>query len=50
MHFATFHLTDEAIDAPLQALDTARGAHGVAAQDFRVPRFGERLRFTRPPG
>jgi L-ascorbate metabolism protein UlaG (beta-lactamase superfamily) len=46
MHFATFHLTDEAIDAPVQALDVALRAHGVSPQAFRVPRFGEPLRFA----
>jgi L-ascorbate metabolism protein UlaG (beta-lactamase superfamily) len=45
MHFATFHLTDEAIDAPVEALDIARRVHGVSPHDFLVPRFGEPLRF-----
>jgi L-ascorbate metabolism protein UlaG (beta-lactamase superfamily) len=46
MHFATFQLTDEAIDAPLAALAAARAAHGVADDRFRVPGFGETLRFA----
>jgi L-ascorbate metabolism protein UlaG (beta-lactamase superfamily) len=41
MHFATFHLTDEAIDEPVRALGVALGERGVAADAFRVPRFGE---------
>jgi L-ascorbate metabolism protein UlaG (beta-lactamase superfamily) len=43
MHFGTFHLTDEAIDAPLRALEQSRQAHGVAADAFRVPGCGETL-------
>src|SRR5581483_6736235 len=34
MHFGTFPLTDEAIDAPLLALAEARALHGVAAAEF----------------
>jgi L-ascorbate metabolism protein UlaG (beta-lactamase superfamily) len=41
MHFGTFQLTDEAIDAPLEALVDARTAHGVAAADFAVLDTGE---------
>jgi L-ascorbate metabolism protein UlaG (beta-lactamase superfamily) len=41
MHFGTFQLTDEAIDAPLIALDAARQAHGVARADFDTHGFGE---------
>ena len=47
MHFATFHLTDEAIDAPVAALDEALRTHGVAPHAFRVPGFGEPMRFGR---
>ena len=39
MHFGTFQLTDEAIDAPLHALDAACRASGVDA--FDVLGFGE---------
>jgi L-ascorbate metabolism protein UlaG (beta-lactamase superfamily) len=39
MHFGTFQLTDEAIDAPLLALDAARRALGVEA--FGTLGFGE---------
>jgi L-ascorbate metabolism protein UlaG (beta-lactamase superfamily) len=38
MHFATFKLTQEAIDEPVQRLLAARGQ-----QDFRVPGFGESI-------
>jgi L-ascorbate metabolism protein UlaG (beta-lactamase superfamily) len=47
MHFATFQLTDEAIDAPVAALAVARSALGVAAEAFRVPEFGETLIWRR---
>ena len=43
MHFGTFPLADEAIDAPPQALALARHRHGVAAEAFRVPGFGETI-------
>jgi L-ascorbate metabolism protein UlaG (beta-lactamase superfamily) len=39
MHFGTFQLTDEAIDAPLLALETARQAAGV--DTFGTLGFGE---------
>lgn len=43
MHFGTFQLTDEAIDAPLEALaDTLREGQ-VAPDAFRVLDFGETL-------
>jgi L-ascorbate metabolism protein UlaG (beta-lactamase superfamily) len=41
MHFGTFQLTDEAIDAPLRALVAARSMHGVAADAFVTHGFGE---------
>jgi L-ascorbate metabolism protein UlaG (beta-lactamase superfamily) len=41
MHFGTFQLTDEAIDAPLLALREAREQAGVADADFDVLAFGE---------
>jgi len=41
MHFGTFQLTDEAIDAPVEALRDARVQAGVAAVDFDVLAFGE---------
>lgn len=41
MHFGTFQLTDEAIDAPLHGLAAARTAHQVAPADFAALDFGE---------
>ncbi len=41
MHFGTFQLTDEAIDAPLHALDAARRTSGLTADDFDTHGFGE---------
>jgi L-ascorbate metabolism protein UlaG (beta-lactamase superfamily) len=43
IHFGTFPLTDEAIDAPAAALAVALGQHGVAAEAFRLPAFGETI-------
>jgi L-ascorbate metabolism protein UlaG (beta-lactamase superfamily) len=40
-HFATFQLTDEAMDAPVTALEVALRAHGVSPQRFRPLRAGE---------
>jgi L-ascorbate metabolism protein UlaG (beta-lactamase superfamily) len=41
MHFGTFQLTDEAIDAPQQALFAAQKAMGVAPEAFVTQGFGE---------
>ena len=41
MHFGTFQLTDEAIDAPVSALEGARAAAGLDAAAFTVHGFGE---------
>jgi L-ascorbate metabolism protein UlaG (beta-lactamase superfamily) len=41
MHFGTFQLTDEAIDAPVLALREARAEAGVAESEFDVLAFGE---------
>jgi L-ascorbate metabolism protein UlaG (beta-lactamase superfamily) len=41
MHFGTFQLTNEAIDAPLMALAEARTRHAVAPADFAALDFGE---------
>jgi L-ascorbate metabolism protein UlaG (beta-lactamase superfamily) len=43
MHFGTFQLTDEAIDAPIDELRQSLRRHGIAKRDFRVPRFGETI-------
>jgi L-ascorbate metabolism protein UlaG (beta-lactamase superfamily) len=40
-HYGTFQLTDEAIDAPLLALDDALKAAGIAAERFRTLRPGQ---------
>jgi L-ascorbate metabolism protein UlaG (beta-lactamase superfamily) len=40
-HYGTFQLTDEAIDAPVEALKAARAAAGVAAETFRLLKPGE---------
>ncbi len=41
MHFGTFQLTGEAIDAPPRALATARRTRGVPDADFVTQGFGE---------
>jgi N-acyl-phosphatidylethanolamine-hydrolysing phospholipase D len=48
MHFGTFQLTDEAIDAPLLALAAARMVHNVAGNEFLVPGFGETRWLVQP--
>jgi L-ascorbate metabolism protein UlaG (beta-lactamase superfamily) len=40
-HFGTFQLTDEAIDAPRDALVAARAAAGIAPDRFRLMEVGE---------
>lgn len=44
MHFGTFQLTTEGIDAPVRALEEARRERGVSESRFRVPEFGESMR------
>ena len=41
MHFGTFKLTQEAIDAPVLALAQALAAAGIPEEDFVVPGFGQ---------
>jgi L-ascorbate metabolism protein UlaG (beta-lactamase superfamily) len=41
MHFGTFQLTDEAIDAPLRALAEARDAARLPEEHFTTHGFGE---------
>ena len=41
MHFGTFQLTTEGIDAPLRALDQARQARNIESPAFRTISFGE---------
>jgi L-ascorbate metabolism protein UlaG (beta-lactamase superfamily) len=45
MHFGTFQLTTEAIDAPLVALAEARRAQPIRDESFGTLEFGESLRF-----
>jgi L-ascorbate metabolism protein UlaG (beta-lactamase superfamily) len=40
-HYGTFQLTDEAIDAPVQALETARVEAGIDPERFRLLRPGQ---------
>ena len=44
MHFATFQLTAEGIDEPIEALAEARLARSVSPSQFRTLRFGESVR------
>lgn len=41
MHHATFCLTDEAIDAPVQELELAKRRHEVAGEAFTAPTIGQ---------
>ncbi|HEX4768107.1 MAG TPA: MBL fold metallo-hydrolase [Lichenihabitans sp.] len=41
VHWGTFRLTDEAIDAPLEALAVARAARGLEPGAFTAPGIGE---------
>jgi L-ascorbate metabolism protein UlaG (beta-lactamase superfamily) len=46
MHFGTFQLTTEGIDAPLRALEEARAALGIPPARFRTLDFGESARLS----
>ena len=48
MHFGTFQLTDEAMDAPLHELAAARVAKGVAGDAFVTHGFGETRSYVSP--
>ncbi len=48
MHFGTFQLTDEAIDAPRVALEESKRERGIPEHAFRALGFGETLRWHRP--
>ena len=41
LHHGVFQLTDEAVDAPLAALEAARRRHGLAPEAFAAPGAGE---------
>jgi L-ascorbate metabolism protein UlaG (beta-lactamase superfamily) len=43
MHFGTFQLTDEAIDAPIEELHQSLQRYGVKENEFLVPGFGETI-------
>ncbi len=43
IHWGTFQLTDEGIDAPLEALAEARAAAGLDPLAFQAPDFGTTL-------
>jgi len=45
MHFGTFQLTDEAIDAPVLALRRERASAGIPDREFDVLAFGETREF-----
>jgi hypothetical protein len=46
LHFCTWQLTDEAIDAPVRDLAAARRAAGIDEATFRAPEAGETVRVT----
>ncbi len=47
MHFETYRLTDEGIDEPVRWLAEARARHGVPAERFMVPEFGQPVEWRR---
>jgi N-acyl-phosphatidylethanolamine-hydrolysing phospholipase D len=47
IHWGTFSLTDEALDEPPRALETARRQRGLADDAFTVMAIGETRRFPR---
>jgi hypothetical protein len=49
MHFGTFQLTTEGIDAPMTDLAEALTVHNVPDGRFRTLEFGESLRLDRAP-
>ena len=50
IHWGTFRLCDDPIQAPLDGLPRARARHGVPAEDFVLFRLGETrvLKSVRP--
>ena len=50
IHWGTFQLTDEALEAPLRELVAARLAQGVPAEAFVAPPPGEVVRWTGQSG
>ncbi len=49
IHWGTFQLTDEAIDAPLQALEEAKAARGLPEAAFVAPWPGQAIRWRAGP-
>jgi N-acyl-phosphatidylethanolamine-hydrolysing phospholipase D len=43
MHWGTFHLTDEAYDAPAEALTAGRGEAGISPEEFLLLPLGGTL-------
>ena len=43
MHWGTFHLTDEAYDAPAEALTAARAEAGISPEEFLMLPLGGTL-------
>jgi L-ascorbate metabolism protein UlaG (beta-lactamase superfamily) len=48
IHWGSFELTDEPLDAPIGELATARRLHGIEEQAFRLLRQGQTLRIAPP--
>ena len=48
IHFGTFQLTTEGLDAPLQALERSRQERGIPASEFVTLPFGDSLRMSPP--
>ena len=48
IHWGSFELTDEPLDAPIGDLDDARRRMGVSADEFRLLRPGQTIRMTGP--
>jgi L-ascorbate metabolism protein UlaG (beta-lactamase superfamily) len=47
MHFGTFQMSDEAIDAPPKAVEAARQKLGVPLSSFQIPDFGQGYSFIK---
>jgi L-ascorbate metabolism protein UlaG (beta-lactamase superfamily) len=48
MHYGTWQLTDEGLDDPIDALETARKARGLTSADFSAATFGATYRPLEP--
>lgn len=47
IHWGTFQLTDEAIDAPILALEQAKRVYDISPEAFLAPQPGETMRWRR---